>query len=151
MRPLVLPLALLALAGRAPAQPQEPLRIGSATARPGEAGSGFIDVPAGVDSGTRIPLTIVRGRASGPTLALIAGTHGAEVAPIVALQRVRRELDPAALRGTVLLVHVANLPSFLRRTVYYSPIDGKNLNRVATPAISQGEPLGMVGHAAEEP
>jgi len=30
----------------------------------------------------------------------------------------------------VLLVHVANLPSYLRRTVYYSPIDGKNLNRV---------------------
>jgi predicted deacylase len=121
-------LAVLALAGRAPAQ--GPLRIGSASARPGEAASGFIDVPAGVDSGTRIPLTIVRGREPGPTLALIAGTHGSEVAPIVALQRVRRELDPAALRGTVLLVHVANLPSFLRRTVYYSPIDGKNLNRV---------------------
>ena len=30
----------------------------------------------------------------------------------------------------MLLVQVANLPSFLRRTVYYSPIDGKNLNRV---------------------
>ncbi|MGH7548625.1 MAG: hypothetical protein ACREMM_10675 [Gemmatimonadales bacterium] len=60
----------------------------------------------------------------------MAGTHGSEVAPIVALQRVRRELEPAQLRGTVLLVHVANLPSFLRRTVYYSPIDGKNLNRV---------------------
>lgn len=28
------------------------------------------------------------------------------------------------------MVHVANLPSFLGRTVYYSPIDGKNLNRV---------------------
>jgi hypothetical protein len=43
---------------------------------------------------------------------------------------VRRDLDPTRLRGTVLLVHVANLPSFLRRTIYYSPIDGKNLNRV---------------------
>jgi predicted deacylase len=27
-------------------------------------------------------------------------------------------------------VHVANLPSFQGRTVYYSPVDGKNLNRV---------------------
>ncbi len=106
------------------------LRIGSAAARLGEKASGFIDVPAGVDSGTRIPLTIVRGKEPGPTLALIAGTHGSEVAPIIALQRVRRDLDPARLRGTVLLVHVANLPSFLRRTIYYSPIDGKNLNRV---------------------
>src|SRR6266542_1787660 len=106
------------------------LAIGSATARPGQAASGFIEVPAGVDAATRIPITIVRGAQGGPTLALIAGTHGSEVAPVVALQRVRAALDPARLRGTVLIVHVANMPSFLGRTVYYSPVDGKNLNRV---------------------
>jgi predicted deacylase len=109
---------------------QSPLTIGSITARPGEMASGFLAVAAGVDSGTRIPITIVRGREAGPTLALVAGTHGSEVAPIVALQRVRREVDPARLRGTILMVHVANLPSFQKRTIYYSPIDGKNLNRV---------------------
>ena len=107
-----------------------PLTIGSAAARAGQAGSGFIEVPAGVDAATRIPITLVRGAQTGPTLALIAGTHGSEVAPIVALQRVRATLDPAQLRGTILIVHVANMPSFLGRTVYYSPIDGKNLNRV---------------------
>jgi uncharacterized protein len=106
------------------------LTIGSASARAGQSGSGFIEVPAGVDAATRIPITIVRGAQTGPTLALIAGTHGSEVAPIVALQRVRATLDPAQLRGTILIVHVANMPSFLGRTVYYSPIDGKNLNRV---------------------
>ena len=112
------------------AQQPSPLTIGSAVARSGQAASGFIDVPAGTDAATRIPITIVRGAQPGPTLALIAGTHGSEVAPIVALQRVRGALDPATLRGTVLIVHVANMPSFLGRTVYYSPIDGKNLNRV---------------------
>ena len=111
-------------------QQPTPLTIGSAVARPGQASSGFIEVPAGVDAATRIPISIVRGTQSGPTLALIAGTHGSEVAPIVALQRVRAALDPASLRGTVLIVHVANMPSFLGRTIYYSPIDGKNLNRV---------------------
>ena len=112
------------------AQQPPPLTIGSVVARPGQAASGFIEVPAGVDAATRIPITIVRGAQGGPTLALIAGTHGSEVAPIVALQRVRATLDPALLRGTVLIVHVANMPSFLGRTIYYSPIDGKNLNRV---------------------
>jgi predicted deacylase len=34
------------------------------------------------------------------------------------------------LAGTLILVHVANMPSFLGRTVYFSPVDGKNLNRV---------------------
>src|SRR2546430_12547602 len=130
MRSPAVLVALFVCTARASAQQPGTLHIGSAAARPGEMGSGFIEVPAGVDSGTRVPLTIVRGREPGPTLALIAGTHGDEVAPIIALQRVRRELDPARLGGTVLLVHVANLPSFLRRTVYYSPSGGKNLNRV---------------------
>src|SRR2546429_4083322 len=130
MRSPAVLVAVFVCTARASAQQPGTLHIGSAAARPGEMGSGFIEVPAGVDSGTRIPLTIVRGKDPGPTLALIAGTHGDEVAPVIALQRVRRELDPARLAGTVLLVQVANLPSFLRRTVYYSPIDGKNLNRV---------------------
>jgi predicted deacylase len=113
-------------------QGQAPLTVGPVTARPGEAASGWLDVPAAADSGTRIPITIVRGRLPGPTLALVAGTHGSEVAPIVALQRVLRggEVDPARLRGTILMVHVANMPSFQQRTIYYSPIDGKNLNRM---------------------
>ena len=108
---------------------QAPITIGTASAAPGAKGSGVIHVPAAEDSGTVIPLSIIRGVRPGPTLALVAGTHGREVAPILALHRVREMLDPAALSGTVLLVHVANVPSFLGRTVYYGP-DGKNLNRM---------------------
>ena len=112
------------------AQRPAPLRVGPVTARGGEKVSGFLEIPPGVDSGTRVPITVIQGREPGPTLALVAGTHGSEVAPIIALQRVRAALDPAQLRGTVILVHVANMPSYLKRTIYYSPIDGKNLNRV---------------------
>ena len=73
-----------------------------------------------------------KGGASWKTIgvALVAGVHGMEYTPILALQRLRDTIDPAHLRGAVILVHVANMPSFLGRTVYYSPIDGKNLNRV---------------------
>src|SRR5207247_9697031 len=78
----------------------------------------------------RLPVTVVGGGQSEPRLSLIAGSQGSEAAPIIALQRARTMIDPAALRGTVLIVHVANMPSFLGRTIYYSPIDRKNLNRV---------------------
>jgi len=122
------------------------LTIGSASARAGQSASGFIEVPAGADAATRIPITIVRGAQSGPTLAVIAGTHGSEVAPIIALQRVRALIDPATVRGTVLIVHVANLPSFLGRTIYYSPIDGKNLNRVY-PGKPDGTVSERIAHA----
>jgi predicted deacylase len=106
------------------------LMLASITARPGEKASGYLEVPAGVDSATRIPVTVIQGREPGPVLALIGGTHGVEYNPMLALQRVRRDLDPAQLKGTVIIVHVANLPSFQRRTIYYSPVDWKNLNRV---------------------
>lgn len=136
-------LALLG-AGRLGAQ-QAPLTIAQISANSGQRVSGFLEVPAGVDSATRIPITIVRGAAPGPTLALIGGTHGSEVAPIVALQRVRTQVDPTALRGTLLIVHVANMPSFLRRTIYYSPVDGKNLNRVY-PGNPQGTVSERIAH-----
>lgn len=105
--------------------------LGTASAAPGTIASGALHVPARTgDSGTTIPFTIIHGTTPGPVLALVAGTHGSEYVPIIALQRLRTAIDPATLRGTVLMVHVANMPSFLGRTVYYSPVDGQNLNRV---------------------
>ena len=124
------PIVMLALLSVSLSAQQSPLTIGGITAQPGTRASGFLEVPAGVDSGTRIPITIVRGRTPGPVLALVGGTHGSEVAPVIALQQVRSRLEPAELTGTLLIVHVANLPSFLGRTIYYSPIDRKNLNRM---------------------
>ncbi|HXE75725.1 MAG TPA: M14 family metallopeptidase [Candidatus Xenobia bacterium] len=128
MRRLVLVLVLLAATGSA--ESAEPFTLGALTAKPGERVAGFLEVPAGVDAGTRIPVTVIHGAKSGPVLALIAGTHGYEYAPILALQRLPAQIDAAQLSGTVIIVHIANLPSFLGRTIYYSPIDGKNLNRV---------------------
>lgn len=104
--------------------------VGPITAQPGQAASGVLEVPAGVDEGTRLPVSVFHGQRPGPVLALVAGNHGYEYAPILALQRLRSRLDPKALSGTVIMVHVANMPSFLRRTIYYSPVDGQNLNRV---------------------
>lgn len=105
--------------------------IGSITAAPGTLASGLLTVPARTgDAGTVIPVTIARGVSDGPVLALVAGTHGSEYVPIVALQRLRSQLDPRTLRGTLVLVHIANVPAFFGRRVYYSPGDGQNLNRV---------------------
>jgi hypothetical protein len=107
----------------------EALRVGDVAARPGERASGYVVVPDGADPGTRIPVTVVNGAQPGPVLALVAGTHGYEYPPILALQRLRARLDPARLKGAVVLVHFANPATFYGRRIYTSP-DGKNLNRV---------------------
>jgi predicted deacylase len=118
-----------AVAAPAFAQPGTDFSVGGVTASPGTQAGGSLQVPAaGNDPGTEIPITIVNGLKPGPVLALVAGVHGMEYAPILALQRLR--VDARGLAGRLILVHVANMPSFLGRTIYYSPVDRKNLNRV---------------------
>lgn len=110
---------------------QSSFTLGGTTAAAGATVSGALQVAARPgDQGTTVPFTVINGTAGGPVLALVAGTHGMEYVPIIALQRMRTAIDPKTLRGTIIMVHVANMPSFLGRTIYYSPIDGKNLNRV---------------------
>ncbi|MCX6565042.1 MAG: M14 family metallopeptidase [Candidatus Aminicenantes bacterium] len=107
-----------------------PFILGGMKALPGETVSGYLDVAEKDGVGTRIPVTIIHGRQKGTILALVAGIHGAEYPPILALYRLKQIIDPKKLTGTLVLVHIANLPSFQRRTVYYNPFDWKNLNRV---------------------
>jgi predicted deacylase len=120
---------VLALGAAVAAADEAAIRVGEVSARPGEKASGYLVVPDGVDPGVRIPVTVVRGTKPGPVLALVAGTHGYEYPPILALQRVRARIDPKALAGSAILVHFANPATFYGRRIYYSP-DGKNLNRV---------------------
>ena len=108
---------------------QAPLTVGSLTAQPGQKVSGWLEVPDGVDAGTRIPVSVIHGARPGPVLALVAGTHGYEYTSILALPRILARLDPQRMTGSVILVHMANPTAFYGRRVYYSP-DGKNLNRV---------------------
>jgi len=130
-RTLAAALTLAALLLATPAAAQAPFRVAGISARPGTIASGEIAVaPLGSEPGTTIPLTIVNGSKAGPVLALIAGTHGYEYPPILALQRLRTAIDPGALSGTIIMVHVANMPAFLGRAIYYTPGDRKNLNRV---------------------
>ncbi|AEE21160.1 MAG: succinylglutamate desuccinylase/aspartoacylase family protein [Paraglaciecola chathamensis] len=77
-----------------------------------------------------IPMTVFHGSKEGPVLTLSAGTHGDEFPAITALQRLRPEIDLAALKGTLILVHAANLPALHQYGLSaLHPSDKKNLNR----------------------
>ena len=73
--------------------------VGTVEAQRGHQASGYLSVPPGIDDGTTIPITVAHGTGNGPTLALIAGTHGYEYPGITALQRLRKSLDPSELSG----------------------------------------------------
>jgi predicted deacylase len=123
----------------------EPLRVGSVVAERGEKASGYLEVPDGVDAGTRIPVSLVHGARQGPVLALVAGTHGYEYTAILALERLLPQLEPERLAGSVILVHMASPPTFYGRRIYYGP-DGKNQNRVY-PGRPDGTVSERIAHA----
>ncbi|MBU14541.1 MAG: succinylglutamate desuccinylase [Gammaproteobacteria bacterium] len=114
--------------------------------QPGEQLSGKIPISAGSDGvGSFIPMTITHGVNAGPVLTLIAGIHGSEYAPIMAMQRLPELVDANALSGTLIVVHVANMPAFRGRSIYVGPGDLKNLNR-SFPGDADGTITGRIAH-----
>jgi predicted deacylase len=112
--------------------------------------SGEIKVPdAGDQVSTSIPVTVFNGADDGPVLALIAGIHGSEYSPILAMQHIVNRLDPATMSGAVIVVHNANLPAFQGRTIYFGPNDLKNLNR-SFPGSASGSITERIAHALTE-
>ena len=123
-------LAPIAFAQSGSEELREPFRLMQLEVPAGERVSGKLPVNGGVDGvETFIPVTVFHGRDSGPVLSLIAGIHGSEYSPIISMQRLPELLDPQAMAGTLIIVHIANLPAFQGRSVYFGPDDLKNLNR----------------------
>jgi predicted deacylase len=108
----------------------------------GAIANGWVDVP-GLDPSWRLPVVVVRGRKPGPTLALSAGVHACEYAPMEALRQFVLSIDRSQLSGVVIAVLQVNVPGFFSRTVFVNPRDGKNINRVF-PGSRSGTPAERV-------
>jgi len=104
-------------------------RVGTASATPGQKATGYLEVPAGVDAGTNIPVVVVNGAKPGRVLALVSGAHGTEYVSIIAIEKLIAKLDPAELTGTVILVPLVNIASFEQKVPHLNPIDNKSMNR----------------------
>lgn len=78
-------------------------------------------------SGQPSPLAVVNGVEAGPTLLLIGGVHGDEYDGPAVLTEVIRTIDPAALRGRLIVMPVANPTGLERRQRHVG--DGRDLNR----------------------
>lgn len=98
------------------------------------------------DPETFIPLTIIRGERSGPTVLMVSGVHGYEFAPILAAQRLAVEIKPETLNGTLIVVKVAHVSAFENRSPYVNPYDRKNLNR-SFPGAPNGTQTERIAHA----
>ena len=96
-----------------------------------KAGSGVKQtLPLPVTSPYSVEMTVICGCRPGKTLVVTAGVHGCEYVGIETLNRLKRELEPAALSGRVILLPLVNPEGFYHGSKQTIPADGKNLNRM---------------------
>src|SRR5216683_109493 len=69
----------------------------------------------------RWPYIAIRGASDGRTVLITAGIHAAEYTGVEAAIRLGRTLDPADVRGTVLIIPLLNRPGFYERSIYVNP------------------------------
>ena len=112
--------------------------IGTASAAPGQKSTGYLEVPAGVDAATNIPVIIINGEKRGPVLALVSGAHGTEYTSIIALEKLINLLDPSQIAGTVILVPLVNIQSNSNKR---SPMLTPSITRAHEPASTLGRPM----------
>jgi N-alpha-acetyl-L-2,4-diaminobutyrate deacetylase len=74
-----------------------------------------------------LPIVSVK-NGEGPTILFTGGNHGDEYEGQVALLKLARALDPAEIKGRVIVIPALNLPASLDHS-RVSPIDGGNMNR----------------------
>ena len=112
--------------------------------------AGYLHLPHSVTRsayGTiAIPCAVIRNGA-GPSTLLMAGNHGDEYEGQIALCRLMRELEPADIKGRIIIVPAMNLPAALAGA-RVSPIDDLNLNR-CFPGNPDGRPTEQIAYYIE--
>jgi predicted deacylase len=90
-----------------------------------------------------IPVTVLHGARPGPVLYITAAVHGNEINGVEMVRQMRTAVDPKRLRGTLILVMIANPIAFLNMTRDLP--DGRDLNRFF-PGRDRGS---MASHIAD--
>ena len=108
--------------------PVEPITIGGVAVRPGERCT--IDLRI-TDLSTHtpmaMPIQVIRGRRSGPTLFVSAAVHGDEINGVEIIRRLLKLSALKRLRGTLIAVPIVNVFGFVSLSRYLP--DRRDLNR----------------------
>lgn len=75
-----------------------------------------------------IPVTVINGERDGPRIVMTAAIHGDELNGVKVLQEVADRFTPKEIRGTLVLLHVVNVPGYQAQERYI-PLYDQDLNR----------------------
>lgn len=111
----------------------------------------YLEAAETVTGPIRIPITVIRGSVDGPLLTISAACHPGEYNGVMASVELASSISPVELAGTLIIVHVQNVPGVQAKVGHINPIDGVNMGAAfsATPEIVEGR--GNVSHQARSP
>lgn len=118
--------------------------IGPIRVRPGQAKAVSLPITrlvTGAD--VDLPVRVVHGREDGPTVWVDAAIHGDEAVGVEVVRQVLAELDPKALRGTLIAVPIVNVLGFMTGDRYLP--DRRDLNR-SFPGSARGSLASRIAH-----
>ncbi|NUE02395.1 succinylglutamate desuccinylase/aspartoacylase family protein [Halorubraceae archaeon YAN] len=75
-----------------------------------------------------VPVTIINGEHDGPVVYITAALHGDELNGVKVVQEVADRYTPSEIHGTLVCIHVCNVPGYLAQQRYI-PIYDLDLNR----------------------
>ncbi len=75
-----------------------------------------------------IPITIINGEHDGPTVFFTGGIHGDELNGVKVVQEIADRHSPENLHGTLVCLHVCNVPAYEAQQ-RYTPIYDQDMNR----------------------
>ena len=113
---------------------------------------GYINVVDTPAAKFDMPVGIVNGASSGPTLTVTGGLYPTEFYGIEAASRLYQLIKPEELSGRLITIPIVNMSTFQFRTPMFklvqsstSPIDGGNINK-SFPGTSKGRPTMVLAY-----
>jgi len=89
------------------------IEIGSCSVEQGSKGNGFLEVSrSSAGFPIAIPLVIINGSETGPTLVVDAAMHGTEIIGTIAISRFFKTADPKKIKGSFIGIPVLNTWAF---------------------------------------
>ena len=110
-----------------------------------QKGWGYVPVVDTLAIKFDMPVMVINGAESGPTLSVTAGLFPLEFCGVEAAARLYQQIEPEQLTGKLIIIPVVNMPVFQFRTPMFNlvqsttPMDGKSIN-----SVFPGDPAGTV-------
>jgi len=114
------------------------LKVQDLEAEPGEKVHGYLNIAEKPAGRHKIPVMLVNGVGSGPTVVINGGEHGSEYNGPAGVLELMKTLEPGDVDGKVILVPMVNTLAFEARWMHGNPIDYRDLTGYYVEEIPRG-------------